>query len=94
MISKQRLPTTKPNKRQVSTAVSFFESPRESIFLVHISLCFLVDHDTSFPCRRSCKDVSTNTYQMRSFVESNNMRRILNTYCIKQPEGFELTGIA
>ena len=60
MISKQRLPTTKPNKK-VSTAVSFFESPREFIFLVHISLCFLVDHDTSFPCRRSCKDVSTNT---------------------------------
>ena len=93
MISKQRLPTTKPKKRQVSTAVSFFKSPRESIFLVHISLCFLVDHDTSFPRRRSCKDVSTNT-QMRRFVESNNMRRIWNSYCIKQPEGFELTGIA
>lgn len=67
MISKQRLPATKPKKRQVSTAVSFFESPRESIFLMPISLCFLVDHDTSFPCRRSCKDVSTNTYPNAKF---------------------------
>ena len=60
MISKQRLPTTIPKKRQVSTAVSFFKSPRESIFLVHISLRFLVAHNTSFPCRRSCKDESAN----------------------------------
>ena len=65
MISKHRLPTTKPKKRQVSTAVSFFKSPRESIFLVHISLCLLIDHDTSFPRRRSCKDVSTNNANVK-----------------------------
>ena len=78
MISKHRLPTTKPKKRQVSTAVSFFKSPRESIFLVHISLCLLIDHDTSFPRRRSCKDVSTNNDPNAKIFESNNMRRIWN----------------
>ena len=91
MISKHRLPTTKPKKRQVSTAVSFFKSPRESIFLVHISLCLLIDHDTSFPRRRSCKDVSTsNDPNAICGIEqyAQNLERI------KQPEGFELTGIA
>ena len=88
MISKQSLPTTKPKKRQVSTAHSFFKkSPHESIFLVHISLCFLIDHDTN------CKDVSTNSCPNAKIYGIEQCAQNLER--IKQPpEGFELTRIS
>ena len=82
MISKQKLPTTRPKKRQVSTAVSFFKRPRESIFLVHISLRLLIDHDTSLPRRRSCQDLSANNDPKREhlWIEqyAQNLERLGN----------------